>query len=139
MKQILYKHRASPSVGIFLLCKHPARKLYVTLRTSFVQATHFECCHNHLKSICFQERASTRSGTNVHYLLDSCHVTTWSRWHMTCWVGSSFHSNHHPATFVDLAPCESEGKVFLTCHVTLQLKCHVTLLVDFLHPKSPLC
>ena len=24
-----------------------------TLKTSFIQATHFQCCHNHLKSICF--------------------------------------------------------------------------------------
>ena len=57
---------------------------------------------------------------------------------MTCWVGSS-NSSHHPAKFVDLVPCESEDKIFLTCHVTTQLKCHVTLRVDFSHPKSPPC
>ena len=55
---------------------------------------------------------------------------------MTCWV-SSFHSSHHSAKFVDLVCCESEGKTFLTCHVTTQLKWHVTLWVDFPHPKSP--
>ena len=40
-----------------------------------MQATHFQCCHNHLKSLCFWKRVSTRRGTNVHYLLDNCHVT----------------------------------------------------------------
>ena len=38
-----------------------------------------------MKSICFQERASTRSGTNVHYLLHSCYVTWIHRgetWHI---------------------------------------------------------
>ena len=29
---------------------------------------------------------------------------------MTCWMGSS---NHHPAKFVGLEPCESEDKFFL--------------------------
>ena len=58
---------------------------------------------------------------------------------MTCWVGSSPHSTHHPAKFVDLVPFESEDKIFLTCHVTIQLKCHVTLWVDFSHSKSPPC
>ena len=53
---------------------------------------------------------------------------------MTCWV-SSFHSSHHPAKFVDLVCCESEGKIFLTCHVTAQLKCHVTLTLS--HPPPP--
>ena len=43
-----------------------------------MQATHFQCCHNHSKSICFQETVSTISGTNIHYLLDSCHVTVGS-------------------------------------------------------------
>ena len=57
---------------------------------------------------------------------------------MTCWVGSS-HSSHHPAKFVDLGPCESEDKIFLTCRVTTQLMCHVTSWVHFPHPKSPLC
>ena len=70
-----------------------------------MQAAHFQCCHNQLKSF-FLERASTRSGANVHYLLDSCHVKTWLRCHMTCWVGSS-HSSYHPARFVGLVPCES--------------------------------
>ena len=55
---------------------------------------------------------------------------------MTCLVGSS-HSSHHPAKFVGPVPCESEGKIFLICHMTIQLKCQVTLWVDFLHPKSP--
>ena len=57
---------------------------------------------------------------------------------MTCWVGSS-NSSHHPAKFVDLVPCESEDKIFLTCHVTTQLKCHVASRVNFPHPKSPHC
>ena len=55
---------------------------------------------------------------------------------MVCWVGSS-HSIHYLAKFVELVPCESEDKIFLTCHVTTQLKCHVTLRVDYPHPKSP--
>ena len=50
-------------------------------------------------------------------LPDSCHVTAWSRWHMTCWVGSS-HSSDHPAMFIDLVSCEGEDKIFLICHVT---------------------
>ena len=54
---------------------------------------------------------------------------------MTCWVGSS-NSSHHLAKFVDLVPCESEDKIFLICHVVTQLKCHVTLRVDFSHDKS---
>ena len=54
---------------------------------------------------------------------------------MTCWVRSS-HSSHHPANFVDHVPCESEDKIFLICQVTTQLKCHVTLWVDFPHTKS---
>ena len=29
----------------------PDVKVYVTLKTSFIQATHFQCCHNHLKSM----------------------------------------------------------------------------------------
>ena len=57
---------------------------------------------------------------------------------MTCWVGSS-HSSHHPAKSVDLAPCESEDKILLTCHVTTILKCHVTSWVRFPHPKLPPC
>ena len=57
---------------------------------------------------------------------------------MICWVDSS-HSSHHPAKFVDLVPCESEGKIFLVCHVNSQLKNHVVLQVDFSHPKSPPC
>ena len=52
---------------------------------------------------------------------------------MTCWVGSS-HSSLHPAKFVDLVPCESEDKIFLICHVTTQLRCHVTLwLTSLIH------
>ena len=57
---------------------------------------------------------------------------------MTSWVGSS-NASHHPAKFVDLVTCESEDKIFLTCHVITQLKCHMTLWVDFSHPKSPPC
>ena len=57
---------------------------------------------------------------------------------MICWVGSS-HSSHHPAKFVDLVPSESEEKIFLTCHVTTQLKCHVILPVNFPHPKTSPC
>ena len=55
---------------------------------------------------------------------------------MTCWMGSS-HPSHYPAKFVDLVPCESEDKIFLTCYVTTQLKCPVTMQVDFSRPKSP--
>ena len=57
---------------------------------------------------------------------------------MTCWVGFS-HSSHHPAKFVGLAPFESEDIIFLIFHVTTQSKCHVTLWVVSLHPKSPPC
>ena len=81
-----------------------------------MQATHFQCCHNHLKSICFQERASTTSGTNVHYLLDSCHVTVSLRCHITCWVGCS-QSSHYPEKFVGLPPCKSGDITFLIGHV----------------------
>ena len=74
-----------------------------------------------MNSICFLERASTRNETNVHYLLDSCHMRAWSRWHITCLVGSS-HSSHHPAESVDLAPCESEDKIFdLPCDYTIEV------------------
>ena len=52
---------------------------------------------------------------------------------MVRWVG------HHPAKFLDLVPCESQGKIFLIYHVTTQLKCHVTFWIDFPYPKSPLC
>ena len=50
---------------------------------------------------------------------------------MTCWVESS--------KSVDLVPCKSEDKIFLICHVTTQLKCHMTLWVYFSHPKSSPC
>ena len=39
---------------------------------------------------------------------------------MTCWVESSPHSSHHPAKFLDLVPCESEDKIFLTCDHTIE-------------------
>ena len=55
---------------------------------------------------------------------------------MTCWLGSSPHSSQHPAKLVNLVPCESEDKIFLTCHVTTQLKCHVTFRMDFPHLTS---
>ena len=58
-------------------------------------------------------------------------------WQMTCWMGSS-DSSHHPAKFADLVSCESEGKIFLICHVNTQFKCRMTLWVEFPHPKSPL-
>ena len=54
---------------------------------------------------------------------------------MTSWLGSS-NSSHQPAKFVDLVPSESEDKMFLICHVITQMKYHVTLWVDFSHPKS---
>ena len=57
---------------------------------------------------------------------------------MICWLGSS-NSSHHTAKFVDLKPFESEDKIFLICHVITQLKCHVTLWVNFSHAKLPLC
>ena len=47
----------------------------------------------------------------MHYLLDSCHVTAWSRCHMTCWLGSS-HSSHHPAKFVAMRLVEVKIKHF---------------------------
>ena len=37
-----------------------------------------------------------------YYYYYSCHVTAWSRWHMTCWVGSS-HSSHHFNYFLDFS------------------------------------
>ena len=59
---------------------------------------------------------------------------------MTCWVRYFPHSSHHPAKFMNLVSCESEKKKkILAYHVTKQLKCHVTLWVDFPHPKSPPC
>ena len=104
-----------------------------------MQAPHFQCCHNYLKSICFQQRAWTRSWTNVHYLTDSCHSTAWSRCHMTRWVGSS-HSSYHPTKFMALAPCESQDETFLICHVTTLSMFHVTLWVGSLilshHPAK---
>ena len=57
---------------------------------------------------------------------------------MTCWVGSS-HSSHHPTKFIVLVTSESKDKIFLICHVTTQMKYHVTLWVGFPHPKSPSC
>ena len=42
---------ASPPIAILFPYKHPARNKYVTLKTSFIQATHFQCCHNYLKSM----------------------------------------------------------------------------------------
>ena len=41
---------------------------------------------------------------------------------MTCWVGSSPHSTHHPAKFVDLVPFESEDNIFdLPCDHTIEV------------------
>ena len=134
-KSILFRLLIPP---YFFPYKHPARKKYATLRTSFIQATHFQCCHNNLKSVFFKETVSTRSGTNVHYLLDSYHVAAWLRWHMTCWVGS-YHSSHHAARFINLVTCESEDKIFLIWQVCTQLKCYVTLWVGLPHPKSAPC
>ena len=57
---------------------------------------------------------------------------------MICWVRSS-HSSHHHAKFMDIASCESEDKIFLICHVTAELKCHVAFQVGSPQPKSPLC
>ena len=57
---------------------------------------------------------------------------------MTCWVRSSNYS-HHPTKFVDLVTCESEDKISLICPVITQLKCHVTLWVNFSDAKSPPC
>ena len=57
---------------------------------------------------------------------------------MTYWVGSS-HSSHDPAKFMDLVSFESEGKIFLICHMTTQLKYYVTLWVEPPHPKSSPC
>ena len=102
-------------------------RYYVTIKTFFMKAAHFQCYHN---------RASIRSGANVNYLLlDSCHVTVWSRCQMTCWVGSS-HSSYHPAKSVGLPPCEDKDEIFLICHVSTWWICYVTLWVESLHPKS---
>ena len=50
---------------------------YVTIKTISVLS------YNHFKSVCFLERASTRSGTILHYLLGSCYVAAWLRtWHV---------------------------------------------------------
>ena len=51
-KSILFRLLIPP---YFFPYKHPARKKYATLRTSFIQATHFQCCHNNLKSVFFKE------------------------------------------------------------------------------------
>ena len=40
---------------------------------------------------------------------------------------------------VTILPCESEGKIFLICHVITQLKFHVAIWGDFSHVKSPPC
>ena len=51
-KKIYYPaYWASPPIAILFPYKHPARNKYVTLKTSFIQATHFQFCHNYLKSI----------------------------------------------------------------------------------------
>ena len=82
------------------------------MKTFFMQAARFQCYHNHLKTLCFfQKRALTRSGTNGHYLLDSCHVTVSSRYHMTYRLESS-HSSYQPAKFVGLALRESKDEIF---------------------------
>ena len=82
------------------------------MKTFFMQAARFQCYHNHLKTLCFfQKRALTRSGTNGHYLLDSCHVTVWSRYHMTYWLESS-HSSYQPAKFVGLHFVKVKMKYF---------------------------
>ena len=47
---------------------------------------------------------------------------------MKCWVESSY-SSHLPAKFVNFVHCEREDKVFLICHVTMQLRCQVSLWV----------
>ena len=120
---------ASPPYGIFFPYKHPTRKKCVTLKTSFIQAIHFQCCHNHLKPI---------SGTNVHYLLDSYHLTTWLRCHMTCWVGSS-HSSHPILSLSALCLVKVKIKCFWFVDLTTQLKHHVTLRMGFPHSKSPPC
>ena len=137
MEQNLYRHKniTEPNhlsgyffhINIQLLCRH---------KNFFMQAAHFQCGHNHLKSICFEGRASTRSGANVHYLLDRFHVETWLRCDMTCWVGYS-HSSYPPATFLRLALCESKGEIFLICDVTTGSICYVTLWMGSHHPKSP--
>ena len=58
---------------------------------------------------------------------------------MTCCVGSTQFYSYHTPTFVGLAPCESEDKIILICHVTTWSMFHVTLWVRSLCPKSPPC
>ena len=137
--------------------KKDCRREYVTLKTSFIQPTRCQCCHNHLKSICFKEGASTRSWTNVHYLLDSCHVMTWSKCHMTFGWGLLILVTTLISLWA-LRPVKVKKKYFWFatwphhqivtwicgwgsliinlgyCHVTTWSKCHMTFLVWFLHP-----
>ena len=123
-------HWTSHPIGIFFPYKHPGRKKYITLNISFAQTTNFQCCHNHLKSTCFWERASTRSGANVYYQLDSCKVMMWLRCHMIMLGGVfSFYST----------TIESRNITFSACHVTTWLNFPVTLLVWSLCLESPPC
>ena len=55
-----------------------------------------------------------------------------------CWWGT-FVQSHHPAKFGIHWPCESGDKIFLICHMTTQLKCHMTLWVGSPCSKSPPC
>ena len=120
MEQTLYRHKniIEPDrlsgyffhINTQLLCFH---------KNFLYASAHLQCCQNHLKSTHQLE---------VHHLLDSCHVKTWLRCHMTCWVGSS-HSSYNRAKFVGLASCESKGKIIFICYVTTWSIYYVTLSV----------
>ena len=53
-KNILFRLLSQPAYRDIFPYKHAASKYYVTIKTFFMQAAHFHCSHNHLKSICFR-------------------------------------------------------------------------------------
>ena len=64
---------------------------------------------------------------------------TWPRTWCVTWLRrwGPLILSHHPAKFEVHRPCQSEDITFFVCHVTSILKCHVTLWVGSLYPKSP--
>ena len=93
-----------------------------------MQATHFKFSHNYLEPICFRRVYTT-------YWM----VATWRRdrggsWHVG-WVLLILVTILLSLWTLYLV----KDKIFLICHVTTQLKCHVTLWKDFPHPNSNPC
>ena len=66
---------------------------------------------------------------------------TWSLDRCVAWLcgWGPLALSHYPAKFGVHRPCESEDTTFFICHVTMILKCHITLWVGSPHPKSPPC